>query len=108
MITHSITPYVIQQPPQKEKNKEGSVRFHGTFGTEEHKRFIHSRVLLNNKYHPGDHCTINGDLGVVVHVAEEYEDAEWSGLECRILEVFLYSDNDTDMFHPNRLKEHKS
>jgi hypothetical protein len=106
VITHSINKYVKEQPPQK--SPDNSVRFHGSYGTEEHKRFIHSRVLLNNKFQPGDHCTINGDLGVVVHVAEEYEDAEWRGLECLLLEVFLYSESDTNMFHPNRLKEYKA
>ena len=107
MITHSITPYVIQQPPKQENNKDISVRFYGKYGTEEHKRFIHKRVLENNKYQAGDHCKINGGVGVVVHVAEEYENAEWRGLECLILEVFLYTENDTQMFHPGRLKEHK-
>ena len=106
MITHLIAPYVNQEPA-KQQQPDNSVRFRGTFGTEEHKRFIHKRVLENNKFHPGDHCKINGGVGVVVHVAEEYEDAEWRGLECLILEVFLYTENDTQMFHPGRLKEHK-
>lgn len=103
MITHKITPYVIEAARTQQNTSPQPEKFHGEYGSEEHRRFIHSRVLLINKFVAGDHCTANGSLGVVCHVAEEYEDAEWNGFECRILEVYLYQDNDTEMFHPNKV-----
>jgi len=101
VILHSITNYAVVKPVA-----DNTTRFVGTFGTEEHKRFIHKRVLENCVWEEGLSCTVGTDLGIVVHVykEEEYENVHWRELECKCVEVFLYSASDTVMCHPNQLR----
>lgn len=102
MITHSITTFK-KEPP---KQTEPSTKFVGTYGTEGHKKFIHSRVLEHCTWDEGMACSLGKEQGVVVHVYDEteYNDVMWSDLECQCVEVFLYSQGDTIMCHPNRLR----
>jgi len=101
MILHSMTPFKTPKQTQ-----ESTTKFVGTFGTEEHKRFIHARVLEHCKWEEGMACALGKEQGVVVHVytEEEYNDVMWRELECQCVEVFLYSQGDTTMCHPNRLR----
>lgn len=108
MLTHTINKYVQAITPEKVGHAASNkARFHGEFGTEEHKRFIHKRVLELNVWNEGDHCKVNGDLGVVCHICTDYADAEWGtgkrSLECKCVEVFLYSENESHLFHPSVL-----
>jgi hypothetical protein len=106
MLTHAINKYEEKVKPTQQHHSSKE-KFTGEYGSEEHKWFIFDRVLANCKWQEGDHCKINGDLGVVCHVCTEFDEAEWGvgnhSLECRLVEVFLYSENDSKLFHPSRL-----
>lgn len=111
MLTHTIDKYKAPAAPPTSitQSNTNPNKFKGEFGSEDHKRFIFNRVLENCCWQEGDHCKINGDLGVVCHVCTEFLEAEWgntgqTALECKIVEVFLYSENDSKLYHPSRLQ----
>ena len=108
MLTHTINKYEDVRPTQITQSNTNPDRFKGEFGSEEHKRFIFSRVLSHCPWQEGDHCKVNGDLGVVCHVCTDFDEVEWGGtganaLECKLVEVYLYSENDSNLYHPSRL-----
>lgn len=104
MITHSITMYV-KAPDPPTTQVDTSHKFNGEFNSEEHRRYVHGRVLKFNRWKIGDHVSVHGDLGVVTDIAVDFDDVEWSGMKCLCVDVFLYSDSEGHLFHPGDLKE---
>jgi hypothetical protein len=98
MITHSIAVY--------KKVKDTQEKFKGIYRSNEHKRFIHRRVLQGCKLVEGDSVSYSGHAGVVVGLLydEDFSSVEWNDLECKCVEVFFYGSQKTELFHPNNLK----
>lgn len=101
MITHKI---VIAKPAREKGTSDD--RFTGTYGTVEHKKFIHRRAFTKCKLHEGQHVRYNGKMGIIVDILDEdaWDAIEWTDLECRFVHVFFYDDQSEELFHPNSLK----
>ncbi len=101
MLTHKIALYT--KPAAVVTPDE---RFKGEHGSEEHKQYIHLRVLNKCKYDVGDNVKYQSRPGVIVGIADQecFELVEWNGLECKCIEVFLYDKGESIMVHPSTLK----
>lgn len=104
MLTHIIEVYkapVVVKPTRQ--------TFQGIIGSEDHKRFIHSRVLQGCKFLVGEHIKYKGETGFIsdIHSEEDFHFVEWNDLECKCVEVFLYDQQEFELVHPNQLKRNR-
>ena len=104
MLTQVITKRVKPSRKNQHGGSNASERYTGDYGTEEHKKFIHKRVLLKNTLEAGMHVYYKGRTGVVVDVINDFNICPWRGLECLCVEVYMYDTNASYMCHPNQLK----
>ena len=102
MISISITRYNPVQSTKKQKVKVGS---------EEHKRYIHSRCLKqvegNDNYKLNTKCIFEGHACVVIGIVTEFEHVKWEGLRCQFIEVFDDDEEEENKWfklaHPSQL-----
>jgi len=101
MLTHTIE---VHKAPVRIKEERQT--FQGKIGSEEHKRFIHSRVLQGCKFLVGEHIKYKGETGFIsdIHTTDHFRHVEWNDLECKCVEIFLYDQQEFELCHPNQLK----
>ena len=100
MIVHSI----LVKP--EDKPIKDIQKFTGEYHTEEHKQFIHRRVLQGCKLLEGDAVTFRGLHGVVIDILDDtmFDKVEWNNLECKCIEVYFYHNGESQLYHPNVIK----
>jgi hypothetical protein len=104
MLTHTIE---VHKAPVRIKEERPT--FHGVIGSDDHKRFIHSRVLQGCKFLVGEHIKYKGETGFIsdIHTEDFFKQVEWNDLECKCVEIFLYDQQEFELVHPNQLKRNR-
>jgi hypothetical protein len=79
-------------------------------GSELHMRGIHAGLCRNvtsdPKFECGNEFRAKGKKGkgVLIGYQERFEEAEWDGMKCKLIELWFAEDNDFGLFHPSDLK----
>jgi hypothetical protein len=107
MLTHRIELHTKAQPTKD--YHEPSERYTGTYGNEEHKRFIHQRAFTKCKLIEGEHVSWRGHTGIIIDIlgSDAWDAIEWNGLECKFVHVYFYDINGEcveQVLHPSVLR----
>lgn len=111
MITHAIEKYkpVFQSRVMNWKQAHSKPRY--VVGSEEHKRSIYARLIeemANTNHFDENNCySVKGRNCIVLSWAD-FENVEWDGLKCCLIEVIYDKDGDFDLVHPSDLKKPRS
>jgi hypothetical protein len=97
MITHQIVKYVLK----KRKLKHGSNAHREIIFDRAWEKFFTEIPLTY-----GDYVHIKGTKynGKIVGVVEKAEDAEWVGLKCRFIEVYIPAIENCKLYHHSELE----